>query len=495
MSKKTVSGVWESSCAIEFTLHAAAEPRRYVVPLGFPLVDRDTGDEWSITLMLGDKVGLDCGADMSPTRHRAMTLASLAYAFDLEPHRKSGPPLRTQPKRWAKKGGVEAVIAPSPHPPQIATTAKGDRPQPSVAKHAAPAAEEESTPPVLADHGPGSAALLPAASLSTLSFDGDALQVACLPGDGPGDGWVSLPSLLAPFGKRVDHARPLLDGWARTMTVRDLTPLQAGSERGRSVVSRSVTVLHHRDVPLLVARLDHRGMTDETKAKHARYLRACAEALAAFFAASPRSDDRLLEVVRTISRENAKALAEALAPLVRRIDAMEHRQHEQAAPLPHALPLPAVQPGHTASLGDGRTLHVAHPDGISQRAAARRLGLPLTGTGKRAISVLADLEGVWERPELHRLAAYVSGTGREGEHRLLTQAGVDACRRRAAVYVAQVHALGWYVTGGDGQLAPGERARLGMTEARVHAVALAAAKAPAGAGAAGGGQQSMGFDA
>lgn len=495
MSKKTVSGVWESSSCIEFTLHASAEPRRYVVPLGYPLVDRDTGAEWTITLMLGDKVGLDCGAEVSPTRHRAMTLASLAYAFDLEPYRKSGPPLRTQPKRWAKKGGAEALVE-RPQPTQIATPAKGDRPQPNGAEHAAPAVEAESTPPVLADHGPGSAASLPAASLSTLSFDGDSLQVACLPGDGPGDGWVSLPSLLAPFGKRVDHVRPLLDGWARTMTVRDLTPLRAGSERGRSVVSRSVTVLHHRDVPLLVARLDQRGMTDEIKAKHTRYLRACAEVLAAFFAPAPRSsDDRLLEVARIISRENAKALAEALAPLVRRIDAMEHRQHEQAAPLPHALPLPAVQPGHTASLGDGRTLHVAPADGISQRAAARRLGLPLTGTGKRAIGVLADLEGAWERPELHRLAAYVSGTGREGEHRLLTQAGVDACRRRAAVYVAQVHALGWYVTGGDGQLAPGERARLGMTEGRVHSVALAAAKAPAGAGAAGGGQQSMGFDA
>lgn len=492
MSKKTVSGVWESSCAIEFTLHAAAEPRRYVVPLGFPLVDRDTGDEWSITLMLGDKVGLDCGADMSPTRHRAMTLASLAYAFDLEPHRKSGPPLRTQPKRWAKKGGVEAVIAPSPHPPQIATTAKGDRPQPSGAKHAAPAAEEESTPLVLADHVPRSAASSPEVALAAIDFDGDTLHVARLPGDGPGDGWVSLPSLLAPFGKRVDNATGLLAGWARTRSAN--LPSRKGG--GHAV---ETTLLHYRDAPLLVARLDQRGMDEDTKATHSRYLRRCADVLAAFFSpvatSSALTEDRLLEVVRTVVRETTRGVAETVAPFARRLDAIEQHMREQTAPLPHALPLPAVQPGHTAALGGGRTLHVAHPDGISQRAAARRLGLPLTGTGKRAIGVLADLEGVWERPELHRLAAYVSGTGREGEHRLLTQAGVDACRRRAGVYVAQVHALGWYVTGGDGQLAPGERARLGMTEARVHAVALAAAKAPTGAGAAGGGQQSMGFDA
>lgn len=446
MAEKQATDIqWnEATGEVRWTLHAAKEPRVYAVPDDSWVRDRETSDRWCITF----RAGFDgwCALLTRDNRQRRMSLASLVYAFDMEPYRVSGPPLRTAPKRQAKRHDTEVDPA-------------------------APKSQVVQPAPVEPRRD------LPAVALATVHVDGDELGVVRLPGDGPEDGWVSLPSLLAPFGKRTDHTVPLLAGWARErMAI--VTSRRGG---GHAAETRLV---HYRDAPLVIARLDQRGMDEGTKAKHGRYLRVCADVLAGFFL-PPRPIAP--EPTAVTAAAIGKALAEALAPLAIRLGAIEQRLSEQA-PLPHAPALPAVPAGAAATLGGGLTLHAAHVDAVSQRAVARKLGLPQEGTGRSAVGVLADLESVWERAELHRTGSYVSGTGRHGDHRLITPAGVEAMRERAALYLRQVASLGWYVSAG-GRLTATPAARPEYSARRVHEAALEAARALRGE------QTTMGFDA
>ena len=92
---------------------------------------------------------------------------------------------------------------------------------------------------------------------------------------------VVLADVLEPFGKRVDKTVPLMDGWARWRIAR--VPSRGGAFDGRGGGPQDTTLLHAEDVPLLLARLDQRGMTDEVKALHLRFLVACRDVLAAHF--------------------------------------------------------------------------------------------------------------------------------------------------------------------------------------------------------------------
>jgi hypothetical protein len=139
----------------------------------------------------------------------------------------------------------------------------------------------EARPPALDERGPravpreGSAAS--GVELASLVFDGDTLEVIEL----DGEGWVSFPSLLRPFGKRADSYLGLLDGWARTRQER--VPSRTGAFDGRGGGLQLTTLLHFEDAPMAIARLDRRGMEDDAKAKHTRYLKECAKALADYF--------------------------------------------------------------------------------------------------------------------------------------------------------------------------------------------------------------------
>lgn len=447
----------EAAGEVRWTLHAAKAPRVYCVKFEHATTgywaevrDRETGEAWRLELFPGvgscDQSTYDAYLMRAGRTARRMTLASLVYAFDMEPYRVSGPPLRTAPKRQTKRHDTEVDPAPKP---QVV--------QPAIAE---PRRD------------------LPAVALATVHVDGDELGVVRLPGDGPEDGWVSLPSLLAPFGKRTDHAAGLLAGWARERLA-IVTSRRGG---GHAAETRLV---HFRDAPLVIARLDSRGMDESTREKHQRFLRVCADVLAGFFLPPPRPVAP--EPVTVTAAAIGKALAEALAPLAIRLGAIEQRLSEQA-PLPHAPALPAVPAGAAATLGGGLTLHAAHVDAVSQRAVARKLGLPQEGTGRSAVQVLADLESVWERAELHRMGSYVSGTGRHGDHRLITPAGVEAMQERAALYLRQVASLGWYVSAG-GRLTATPAARPEYSARRVHEAALEAARAIRGE------QTTMGFDA
>lgn len=108
-----------------------------------------------------------------------------------------------------------------------------------------------------------------------LRFDGADLAVVEI----AGEGYVSLPSLLAPFGKRVDKTMALLTGWARTKTER-LAHTPVGGVRNSS---SETTLLHIEDAPLLIARLSTKGMKGPVKVKHTFYLQRCSKALTEVF--------------------------------------------------------------------------------------------------------------------------------------------------------------------------------------------------------------------
>lgn len=110
----------------------------------------------------------------------------------------------------------------------------------------------------------------PQLNVSVFTFDGDKLECTTV----DGEPFVTLQSLCAPFGKRVDaQTRPLARWGART----HLGWVRLGS------TTHNLTLLHAEDVPMFIARLDQRGMTPEIKAKHERYIRRCAIVLPEHF--------------------------------------------------------------------------------------------------------------------------------------------------------------------------------------------------------------------
>lgn len=246
---------------------------------------------------------------------------------------------------------------------------------------------------------------------SSISFDGDALDVVEL----EGAGWVSLPSLLAPFGKRADHAAGLLEGWARTR-IEFVAPRQEGSNDYR--VKRT-TLLHVEDAPLLVARLDQRGMNEATKAKHARYLRHVARVLADHFGLRPApappqpTIDPVLARLLDGQNQIAGALAGKLGNVEARVEEF-HARVDEAGALAKAAKqdaedLRAVTEAHDDQLRllHSRTAHRTRnepppppPGWIAEEDFATSEGLPSVQVGARVVHSICRALGIIGNPEL-----------------------------------------------------------------------------------------------
>ncbi len=126
---------------------------------------------------------------------------------------------------------------------------------------------------------------------------------------------VVVADVLAPFGKRVDACKGLWDGWARTRTERlSRHTSRMGVEDSAENLSVATTLMHAEDVPLLLARLDQRGMTAEVKALHTRFLVACRDILAAAFFERPQQ----IDVAAIVAMATQSAVA-AVVPLFERL--------------------------------------------------------------------------------------------------------------------------------------------------------------------------------
>lgn len=360
---------------------------------------------------------------------RKTELASLAYDYDLAQHQLEGaPPL---PERAPSR---------EPREDDVATADTIPPPAPSV-----PVEE-------------------PGRALATLTFDGDELEVVEI----DGEGWVSLPSLLRPFGKRADHAKPLYEGWARTTLFRD------PARRGLPGYQRSLLV-HVDDAPLLVARLDGRGMAPATKAKHARYLREVAGVLGDYFgrgvAVNPRAVAPGLDPVLAELLRGQQAIAGQLAGRVVEVDSKIERVAEEvallrrelsgnpgglpAAPAAPALPMP--DPGRARRVVEGAVVADPPPGFVSMREVARRFGLPTSGEGSRIVSIVADqleldaVEGATATCDV-----VIGGDVKRAQRRF----GPEAVRRLRTPLTAAartMEVLGY--TASAGRLRPTERAR------------------------------------
>lgn len=336
------------------------EPRYFRVPFGVLLKSRFGRRDRVVSRVYGSghfaRVAFADGG-------RKTELASLAYDYDLAQHQLEGaPPLpeRAEPREEHVEDVAIADTIPPPPPSE-------------------PVEE-------------------PGPALATLSFDGDALEVVEL----DGTGWVSLPSLLRPFGKRVNATKGLLEGWALIRTGR------VGTKGG----IQDVTLVHASNVPLVIARLDGRGMDLDTKAKHARYLQHVDGVLADHFgvprwrgaAAHPRTVAPGLDPVLAELLRGQQAIAGQLAGRVVEVDSKIERVAEEVAllrrelsgnpgrlPAAHAAPaLPMPDPGRARRVVEGAVVADPPPGFVSMREVARRFGLPTSGEGSRIVSVVAD---------------------------------------------------------------------------------------------------------
>ena len=119
--------------------------------------------------------------------------------------------------------------------------------------------------------------------IKTVVVDGDLLEVIAI----DGKGWVTLRSLLAPFGKEVEKQVERLQAWADLR--KELLRPRSGSTDLRGKFAWLVSAEH---APMAIAELDSRGMPDALRAKHAAYKRECAAALHAHFVGTVDSADQ-----------------------------------------------------------------------------------------------------------------------------------------------------------------------------------------------------------
>lgn len=400
---------------------ATKEPRHYRVLFGVLLKSRFGRRDRVVSKVYGSghfaRVAFADGG-------RKTELASLAYDYDLAQHQLEGAP--ALPER-----AEDVAIADTIPPP----------------------------PPSVPVEEPG-----PAPALATLSFDGDALEVVEI----DGEGWVSLPSLLRPFGKRVDATKGLLEGWAR-VRVEFVAPIQDGSNDPRA---KATTLLHADDAPLLVARLDGRGMDEVTKSKHARYLRECAAVLTAYFtrgvAVNPRVVAPGLDPVLAELLRGQQAIAGQLAGRVVEVDSKIERVAADVAELrrelsgnpgrlPAAPALPMPDPGRARRVVEGAVVADPPPGFVSMREVARRFGLPTSGEGSRIVSIVADqleldaVEGATTTCDV-----VIGGDVKRAQRRF----GPEAVRRLRTPLTAAartMEVLGY--TASAGRLRPTERGR------------------------------------
>lgn len=280
--------------------------------------------------------------------------------------------------------------------------------------------------------------------LAEMVFDGDALEVVEL----DGEGWVSLPSLLRPFGKRVDHAKGLLDGWARTR-VEFVAPRQEVSNDHRAKATTLVLAAH---VSLLIARLDHRGMDEATKSKHARYLREVAKVLFDYFtrgvAVNPRAaaaPDTWAAIQAlaggTLQLRQAVDETRATAESAKEIAVEAKKVAEQARTMAGARGLleavaAGTPPGRSSATPDGAWSAKPRPGYLSMRGLAREFALPSDGDGQGFVGRVARALGIQDDPAaVDRQDVVIGGRSRR-EH--ITYGPV--ARERLATPLRAAHA-------------------------------------------------------
>lgn len=363
---------------------------------------------------------------------RKPRLSSLAVDYDLTPYLVEGGALRVpRPERAAS--AVDDV---------------GDR-EPEVVHLdvSGPAAEVVRVDDAEADE----------AAMGHLVFDGDTLEVVQI----EGLGWVSLPSLLRPFGKRVDATSSLLDGWARVRQERVAPVLDGSNDRRRKLT----TLLHIEDAPLLIARLDGRGMSPEMKAKHARYLRHVAGVLAEHFGLRPPPASSTpaapidpwaairaiaggaVELQGRVARVEGDVSTAARAALdATRLAEEAKTIAEQARTMAGAASVVAevqrlTPPGGSGATPDG-AWSARLPDGFkSQRALARDFALPSDGVGSGFVGRVARAIGVYDDPSAVATQDVVIGGRARRKHVVYGPTAVDrmapALRAAHATMVAR----------------------------------------------------------
>jgi hypothetical protein len=360
----------------------------------------------------------------------------------------------------------------------------------------------------------------PGVALAPLVFDGDTLEVIEL----DGEGWVSFPSLLRPFGKRAVAYAGLLDGWARTRIEKVASRTTALDGRGGG--AQDTTLLHFEDAPMAIARLDRRGMEEDVKAKHTRYLKECAKVLADYFlrgrAENPRAaggDADLPPWVRGLfeavggaavaAQQTANAAAGAAGAAARTADEAKAEAGaarataeeakavaEEARAAAHAAtsdPTAGVPAGRSRRVPDGTVAREAPPGFVSRREVARRFALPTTGAGAALVSSVAEMVRVEEIEGATCLADVVIGGVARNVQLRYGPLAIDAMAVGLRAAHATIRALGYHAD--LGALAPiqGWRGKLrGPTYVLRHAIEAATrALAPSGPNGGGAGQQTI----
>ena len=393
----------EGSVGLGFSFSSSG--RRYTVPLGKPIAARNPNTRSRVIGSVEGEIGQDARVRFTDGG-RPARLSSLVVDYDLTPF------------------VVEGEALPVP------------RHECAEALHEGAPEDDEVT------------------SLSTLSFDGDELEVVQI----EGLGWVSLPSLLRPFGKRVDHARGLLDGWARTRLERLTgTHLQAGCARGNA---SDVTLLHIEDAPLLIARLDGRGMDEATKAKHARYLRHVSGVLAEHFglrqptpvAAIDPNLVALLKGQQDLMAQLAASTRAELATVGHRVDEAL-RIAEQARTMAGSRSVvdavaQETAPGRSAETPDGAWSAKAPAGFRSMRSVARDFALPCDGAGANFVSRVAGALGVLDDPEAISLQDVVIGGTARRAHVTYGPKAIEAMRGGLRAAHAVMTSYGYTVSHG-----------------------------------------------
>jgi hypothetical protein len=274
--------------------------------------------------------------------------------------------------------------------------------------------------------------------LATVDVDGDRLEVVEL----DGEGWVSLGSLCRPFGKDPKEQRSILGGWART-------------RRGRLTTRGGVQdalLLHHKDAPMFVARLNARGMNEETRSKHQRYLRLCADVLGAYFtrtapattpALAPSGDDRIGQALLLLTQQNvqhgqaleqlggitARAAADAAAAKTAAQEARAIAEEARTvAARVSSSPTAGMEPGVARRVPEGVVVSDAPSGFDSMRKVAYRFQLPRIGEGANFVARVADALKVDEIDGATWRSAVVAGGHEVRSQRRFGPIAVDHMR-------------------------------------------------------------------
>jgi len=308
-------------------------------------------------------------------------------------------------------------------------------------------------------------------SLAVIDFHGDELEGVEL----DGAGWVSLPSLLHPFGKRVDNSGSLVEGWARTR-VEVLT-----SRKGEPGNPR-VTLIHVDDAALAIARLDRRGMDHEMKLRHDLYLRECARVLAQHFNRTPAPVSDMPPWARVLlegigggvqlARAEAKeasagaARAEEKADRATQVAEEARKVAKQAAVLAGSRGVldalaDTIPPGRAAETPDAAVSRRPREGYKSMRSVAWEYALPRTSEGALLVSRIAEAIGIFDDPTLFHVQDVVIGGRVKNEHRTYSPRALELLDKPLRAAHAVMVGLGFTTTKGGAMvpLRTGTRSR------------------------------------